>query len=63
MGGGGVPWRWPARFSVTAAASLRLLGGSGAALGSVSARMSAARAGLPEEGRKRAGAPGSSVGA
>lgn len=63
VGGGGVPWRWPACFSVTAAASLRLLGGSRAApVFSFSAGMSAGCARLPEEGRKRAGAPGSSAG-
>lgn len=57
-GGGGVPWLRPARFPVAAAASLRLLGGRRAApVFSFSSGMSAACAGLPEEGRKRAGAP------
>lgn len=56
MGGGGVPWRWPASFPVAAAASLLLPGGRRAArVFSFSAGMSAGCARLPEEGRKREG--------
>lgn len=64
MGGGGVPWRWPASFPVAAAASLLLPGGRRAArVFSFSAGMSAACAQLPEEGRKRERAARSSAGA
>lgn len=63
MGGGGVPWRWPASFPVAAAASLLLPGGRRAArVFSFSAGMSAGCARLPEEGRKRERAARSSAG-
>lgn len=63
-GSGDVPWRWSARFSVAASASLRLPGGRRAArVFSFSAGMIVGCDRLPEKGRKRAKAPRSSTGA